>query len=106
MNKLEGFYELKRHGVPCMAWQAFTGHESLDPSLLWTIRVAVADGYDFNLPRAIGVSAAEAFNIGQELLSKYQPPDLIIYYPYFLALKSGIFQQTVTISSGIAVLIQ
>jgi hypothetical protein len=89
MNKLEGFYELKRHGFPGMAWQAFTGHESLDTSLLWTIRMAVADGPDFNLPRAVGVSAAEAFQFGQELLAKYQPPDLIIYYPYFLALKSG-----------------
>ncbi len=90
MNKLQGFYELKKIGIPSVPWQAFTANIThLDPDLLWTIRVAAAEGNDFNLPRAVGVSAREAVNKGQELIKTFQEPDLVIYYPYFIALKSG-----------------
>jgi hypothetical protein len=92
MNKLEGFYELKRHGIPTIPWQPFTGQNYLDPDLLWTIRVAVAGENDFNLPRAIGVIAAEAIKIGLNLVAEYKPGDLILYYPYFLAMKSGVIE--------------
>jgi len=92
MNKLEGFYQLKRMGIPSVPWRPFTGIEKLDSNLLWTIRVAVQSGNDFNLPRAVGVTAEEAILKGNEFISKYSGDDLVIYYPYFIALKSGIIE--------------
>lgn len=92
MNKLQGFYELRRMGIPAVPWRPFAGAEELDPNLLWTVRVAVLGGYDFNLPRAVGVSAEQALLKGRQFLAKLSPEDLVVYYPYFLALKSGILE--------------
>ncbi|MTI85366.1 MAG: hypothetical protein FH756_16115 [Firmicutes bacterium] len=92
MNKLQGFYELKRIGIPAAPWNVFTGEELLDPSLLWTIRVATKYGNDINLPRAIGVTAEEAKKKGQEFLEHFKKNGIVIYYPYFIALKSGILE--------------
>jgi hypothetical protein len=92
MNKLQGFYELRRMGIPAVPWQPFTGVEDLDANLLWTVRVAVLSGNDFNLPRAVGVSAEQALLKGRQFLAKLSPEDLVVYYPYFLALKSGIIE--------------
>jgi len=90
MNKLEGFYALKGMGIPTVPWLPFTGQETLDVNLLWTVRVAVQDGNDFNLPRAVGVTAEEAIRIGKEYINRFSTDDLVIYYPYFIALKSGV----------------
>jgi hypothetical protein len=92
MNKLQGFYELRKMDIPAVSWRPFTGTETLDANLLWTVRVAVCRGNDFNLPRAVGVSAEEAMGKGKELLVKLAPEDLVVYYPYFMALKSGIIE--------------
>lgn len=89
MNKLEGFYELDKMKIPSIPWRPFTGKENLDPKLLWTVRVAVQTGKDFNLPRVIGVSAEEAQAKGKEFLASFSEEDLVVYYPYFLAIKSG-----------------
>ncbi len=89
MNKLQGFYELKRMGIPSVPWLQFTGSEQLDTNLLWTIRVAVIEGNDINLPRAVGITAQEAQSKGKELLNRFKEHDLVVYYPYFIALKSG-----------------
>ncbi|MDD3946361.1 MAG: hypothetical protein PHI19_00785 [Clostridia bacterium] len=89
MNKLEGFLELQTlllHSVP---WKRYTGTETFENDKLWTIRVAVLKGPDFNLPRKVGVSSEEAEAFAKSLLSKLSPDDYIIYYPYFLAEKSG-----------------
>lgn len=90
MNKLEGFYVLKDMEIPAVPWRAFTDRESLDANLLWTIRVAVQSGRDFNLPRAVGVNAEEAVKIGREYLARFSADDLVLYYPYFIAVKSGV----------------
>lgn len=90
MNKLEGFYELNKMKIPSVPWKPYTGNECLDPELLWTIRVAVQSGKDFNLPRAIGVTAEEAMIRGREFRTGLTENDLIIYYPYFAAQKSGV----------------
>ncbi|MEQ8200773.1 MAG: hypothetical protein ABRQ24_05050 [Syntrophomonadaceae bacterium] len=90
MNKLEGFYELEKMNVPSVPWRRFTGEESLDPDLLWTVRVAIQNGNDFNLPRAIGVTAEEATARGKEFLASLSEHDLVVYYPYFMAIKSGV----------------
>jgi len=103
MNKLEGFYVLKSMGIPTVPWRRFTGQEALDANLLWTVRVAVQNGNDVNLPRAIGVAAEEAVLIGKEYINEFLPDDLIIFYPYFIALKSGIIdlQESKTIIEAV-----
>lgn len=90
MNKLEGFFELDRIGIPSVPWKPFTGNELLDSNLLWTVRVAVSKGNDFNLPRAVGVTAEQAMIKGREFMSYFTEDDLVIYYPFFIAIKSGI----------------
>ena len=62
----------------------------MDDTILWTIRSAVVRGDDLNLPRKIGVTASEADSFAKMLLNKLGDNDLIIYYPYFIALKSGV----------------
>ena len=90
MNKLEGFYALNDLRLPTVPWKQYKKDTILDDSILWTIRSAVVRGDDLNLPRKIGVSASEANNFAKMLLNKLGDNDLIIYYPFFIALKSGV----------------
>ena len=90
MNKLEGFYALNDLMLPTVPWKQYKKDTILDDSILWTIRSAVVRGDDLNLPRKIGVSASEADNFAKMLLNKLGDNDLIIYYPFFIALKSGV----------------
>lgn len=90
MNKYMGFYELKAINLPTVPWQHFTVDTVLDGSLLWTVRVAVESNNDLNLPRAVGVGAGEAVQTGRRLLSEYTGRGIVIYYPYFIAQKSGV----------------
>lgn len=92
MNKLQGFYEMKRMGIPVVPWKPYTGKETFEPECLWTVRVAVQDGFDFNLPRAVGVNAGEALAKARQFLTKLSAEDLVVYYPYFIAIKSGILE--------------
>lgn len=89
MNKLQGFYQLKHLGIPTVPWQIFNFETIFDPSFLWTIRVAVEHGDDFNLPRAIGVNAETAHAKSREFYQMVKDNGIVIYYPYFIALKSG-----------------
>jgi len=84
-----GFYELKSMRLPSIRWNEYTGNEKLDDSKLWTIRSAVFCGNDLNLPRLVGVTAAEAQNFADKLLSDMRDKGMVVYYPYFLANKSG-----------------
>lgn len=90
MNKYMGFYELNSLSLPTVPWQLFTPTTILDKGLLWTVRVAVESGYDHNLPRAVGVLAGEAELKGNEFLKEYGSNGIVIYYPYFIAEKSGV----------------
>ena len=90
MNKLEGFYALNDLRLPTVPWKQYKKETVLDDNILWTIRSAVVRGDDLNLPRKIGVSASEANNFAKMLLNKLGDNDLIIYYPFFIALKSGV----------------
>lgn len=85
-----GFYELKDINIPTVPWEKYSSDVSLDKNMLWTIRVAVKSGDDLNLPRAVGVTAEEAYQKGNALLEKYKGSGIVIYYPYFLADKSGV----------------
>lgn len=91
MNKLLGFYELRRFGIPTVKWSEYTDNAVLDATKLWTIRLAVVKGKDINLPRAVGVRSEEAHRFAREARRKF-PSALIVYYPYFIADKSGTLQ--------------
>lgn len=57
MKKLQGFFELKKLGLPAVPWKTFSGKESLNSHVLWTIRAAVKQENDFNRPSSVGVTA-------------------------------------------------
>lgn len=90
MNKYMGFYELKSLSIPTVPWKLFDTDAVLDPQLLWTVRVATIAGSDLNLPRAVGVDADEACLKGRAFVEEYRNKGMVIYYPYFIAEKSGI----------------
>ena len=89
MNKLFGFYELRRLGVPTVPWQEFREGVLLEPGRLWTVRMALREGPDWNLPRLVGACARRAEAFARELLARYGPSALVVYYPYFVAVTSG-----------------
>ena len=89
MNKLLGFYELKDSVLPTIPWKEFNKNVELDSNVLWTVRSAVYRGDDLNLPRAVGVKASEAYVFASDLFDKMQNKGIVVYYPYFLAEKSG-----------------
>ncbi len=92
MNKLEGFLALRKSGLPSVPWQEYRKDTELDNKILWTIRSAVSQGDDLNLPRKIGVKAEEAKAFADSLLSSLNKGDLVLYYPYFIAMKSGVIE--------------
>lgn len=89
MNKLMGFFELKDSGLPTIPWREYTGTEVLQPDLLWTVRSAVYRGADQNLPRVVGVTAEEAETFARDLRDRLKDAGMVVYYPYFIANKSG-----------------
>jgi hypothetical protein len=89
MNKLMGFYELKDSGLPSVPWRNFDESTVMDSSLLWTVRTATYRGEDLNLPRTVGKSSEEAYCAALDLYKRYKDIGTVIYYPYFIAEKSG-----------------
>lgn len=92
MNKLMGFLELRHLNIPTVPWREFSRDTVLEEQYLWTIRTAVSGGNDLNLPRAVGVRAEEALQKGKEFLEQLGPKGKVIYYPYFIAEKSGVIE--------------
>ncbi|WP_096230360.1 hypothetical protein [Thermoanaerobacterium sp. RBIITD] len=84
-----GFLELNKLGIPTVPLKEFHPDVNLTYDVLWTIRVAVYEGDDLNLPRAVGVNAREALKKGRELYNTYKDKGMIFYYPFFIAEKSG-----------------
>lgn len=89
MNKLMGFLELKEMRLPSIPWKQYIGTEELRNDMLWTIRSAVYRGNDLNLPRSIGKNAEESKKFADKLLLEIGDKGIVLYYPYFVALKSG-----------------
>lgn len=89
MNKLMGFYELKASSLPTIPWQIYTPEARLDSTKLWTIRSAVNRGDDLNLPRLVGKTSTEAKQFADKLYENLRDKGIVIYYPYFIAHKSG-----------------
>ncbi len=87
-----GFYELRSLEIPSVSWNEFTHDTQLDSRILWTIRVAVENSFDISLPRAVGVASDKASARGLELLEKYGQGGMVVYYPYFIAEKSGVLE--------------
>ena len=92
MNKLQGFYRLRQGGLPAVPWQTFSPDTRLEEGILWTVRSAVERGDDQNLPRLVGAPAAEAAAFALDLLRELGPGGLVVYYPYFVAEKSGVIE--------------
>ena len=89
MNKLMGFFELKDMDLPSIPWKEYNTTVKLDPSVLWTIRSAVYQGDDLNLPRLVGKDSVDSKLFADNLIDKIQGTGMVIYYPYFIAEKSG-----------------
>lgn len=92
MNKLMGFLELNDMSLPSIPWKQYTGVEQLREDLLWTIRSAVYRGDDLNLPRSIGKNANDSKKFADRLITDMKDRGIVIYYPYFIANKSGTFE--------------
>lgn len=84
-----GFLELKEMRLPSVPWKQYTGGEKLQDDILWTIRSAVYRGNDLNLPRLVGAQGNEAKKFADKLISQIGENGIVIYYPYFIAKKSG-----------------
>lgn len=89
MNKLLGFFELQNSNLPTIPWKEYGDDTILDDSILWTIRTAVLKGDDLNLPRSVGENAKVSSLFAKDMLQKLQNKGIVIYYPYFVAEKSG-----------------
>lgn len=92
MNKLQGFYALEKSNLPSVPWKKYEEGTIFDSNILWTIRSAIKEGDDQFLPRKLGVYASEAKDYAQYLYNSMNKDDMIIYYPYFIALKSGMVE--------------
>ena len=94
MNKYLGFYELKAIGIPTVKWEEFNNNILLNKNKLWTLRTAVLNGHDLSLPRAVGITSEEAYQFYNKLINenKINENYMVVYYPYFIANKSGTLQ--------------
>ena len=84
-----GFFELKASSLPTIPWEIYTPEVNLDSEKLWTIRSAINRGNDLNLPRLVGKKASEAKPFADKLCRELEEKGIVIYYPYFIAHKSG-----------------
>ena len=84
-----GFLESKDMKLPSVPWNQYTGKENFEDSYLWTVRSAVYRGNDLNLPRSIGESSKVSKKFADQLLKEMNNNGIVIYYPYFIANKSG-----------------
>jgi hypothetical protein len=89
LNKLLGFYELKDSGLPTIPWEEYNDQTTFSSNYLWTIRTAVLSGNDISLPRAVGVDSAIAKEKAGIFKDRLRDNGIVIYYPYFIAEKSG-----------------
>lgn len=92
MNKLEGLYELKKLNIPTIDWKVYQYGTKLDNNYLWTIRTAVYSGDDLSLPRLFGQNAKESMKFADWALEQMGDNGIVIYYPYYIAEKSGNLQ--------------
>lgn len=92
MNKLDGLYELQKLNIPAINWKKFTDGTKLDDQCLWTIRTAVYEGNDLDLPKLFGADAQTAEKFARRISKEIGNSGIVIYYPYLIAQKSGNLQ--------------
>lgn len=96
MNKLEGFFELKKISVPTVEWKLYREGDMLSKDMLWTVRTAVTFGDDFNLPRLVGAPGDEAERFAQSAAKQIGEDGMVVYYPFFVAEASGTVRASLT----------
>jgi hypothetical protein len=103
VNKLMGFYELKRVGLNAPKFKLYKLGDPilLEDDILYTVRTAVYIGKDMSLPREVGVNKVEAKAFAENTLKRLGDNAQIIIYPFFHAYSSGTL-----ISSGPRILIE
>lgn len=84
-----GFYELRDSKLPSIPWREYHGYEEMEPQYLWTVRTAILKGDDLNLPRAVGINNVEAKKFADSQLASLSSTGMVVFYPYFVAEKSG-----------------
>lgn len=84
-----GFMELREMRLPSVPWKQYTGEEEFSDDYLWTVRSAVYRGNDLNLPRSVGENSEISKMFADQLLKKINNNGIVVYYPYFIAKKSG-----------------
>ena len=84
-----GFLELREMKLPSVPWKQYTGEEEFEDKYLCTVRSAVYRGDDLNLPRSVGKCSKTSQKFADQLLKKMRDNGIVIYYPYFIAKKSG-----------------
>lgn len=87
-----GFFELRDSGLPAVPWKQYDEKSKMDETFLWTVRVSVYEGSDFSLPRVVGKKADEALKAANDFYNRYKDNGMVVYYPYFIAEKSGTLQ--------------
>lgn len=90
MNRIQDYYVLNCLDLPTIPWKEYYYSSRLDKDILWTIKSETRNDTSENLPRKIGVTAQEAKEFGVELYKDLKKDQMIFYYPYFCAVKSGI----------------
>lgn len=90
MNKLLGFYELRDSSLPVVSWKEYNPKTTkFKGNNLWTIRTALYRGNDVNLPKRVGCTSREAEYFAKHMWNTFNNKGMVVYYPYFIAKKSG-----------------
>ena len=97
INKMAGFYELRRLGLPTVPWQEATPETEFDEDSRWTVRTALLDPSqnDQSLPRIINATKRDAETFVRANWHRYGMSALgdkigmFIFYPFFHADRSG-----------------
>ena len=84
-----GFFELNDINLPTVPWKEYRPTVKLDDNILYTIRSAIDRGNDQNLPRSVGKTASESKTFADSLYEVLDNNGMVVYYPYFKAIKSG-----------------
>ncbi|BCN28876.1 hypothetical protein [Anaeromicropila herbilytica] len=90
MNRIQDYYVLNCLDLPTIPWKEYYHSTKLSKDILWTIKSEKNKKNNTELPRMIGVTAKEAKDFGGKLYKELGEGEMVFYYPYFFAIKSGI----------------
>lgn len=90
MSKKLEINRLINSSIPTIEWKEYIPNTKFDEEYLWTIRIIPNEGSDTHLPKRVGCTASEAEYFAKQSYVAYRDIGKVIYYPYFIAKKSGI----------------